>query len=62
MLRSPPELRGGSFGRRQSNLPFLFPLAMPDVDVLKAAQIYFTGLPLAFAAAIFFAPKEFMAA
>ena len=37
-------------------------MAMPDVDVLKAAQIYFTGMPLAFAAAIFFAPKEFMAA
>ena len=30
--------------------------------MLKVAQVYFTVLPLAFASAIFFAPKEFMAA
>lgn len=30
--------------------------------MLKLAQIYFTAMPLAFAAAIFFLPKEFLAA
>ena len=30
--------------------------------MLKLAQIYFTAVPLAFAAAIFFMPKEFLAA
>ena len=30
--------------------------------MLKVAQGYFIAMPLAFAAAIFFAPKEFLAA
>jgi hypothetical protein len=30
--------------------------------MLKLAQIYFTAMPLTFAAAIFFLPKEFLAA
>jgi hypothetical protein len=30
--------------------------------MLKLAQIYFTAMPLAFGAAIFFMPKDFMAA
>ena len=32
------------------------------VAMLKLAQIYFTAMPMAFGAAIFFMPKDFLAA